>query len=419
MHIKSPAVKMLFFFHLSIFLLPLTLPVHAEYVPFIPVLSGDPVLLRFHYIKGDKYRVISSVDEDVYINQRYSHSARIVNRIAFSVKDTRDDGAALLNGDFSTSVKYGGAASYLTDRIYKSEYWLLPNGSYEIAPQYYMPTVRNVPSLPETPIKPGDKWSAPAEERHDFRDDFGIAEPYVIPVDVNYEYEGQGIMDGQNVHRLRASYTVFYRPGRPLSWRIAYPVQIAGYSDQILYWDAQKGGLAAYEERFRFTFDLSDGRTVEYRGAAASRVTEAELMDRSRLAEEIKEAVKDIKDVSVKTDEQGVTISLDRVQFLADSSILLLSEKEKIASISEILKNIKNRDILVSGHTALAGTASARKQLSEDRARAVADYLIELGARKAEAITVIGYGAEKPVAPNDTESNMAKNRRVEITILEN
>lgn len=403
----------------STILLISTTLLYADYEPVLPSSSQEPILLRFNYSKGSKYKVISTVDEDVYINRRYSHSARIINRIAFSVKDKRSDGAALLDGDFSTSVRYGGGISYITDKIYNSEYWLMPNGRYDIAPEYYMPTVRHVPSLPEYPVKPGDRWTAKGEERHDFRDDFGIAEPYVIPIEVQYEYEGPGTIDGQLYHILRASYTVYFKPTRPSSWKIAYPIQIAGYSDQILYWDTKRGGLAAYEERFKFSFDLSDGRTVEYLGVAGSRITEAELMDKETIEKEIKEAVKDLKDISVKSDERGVTISLDKIQFSADSSALLPSELEKIKRVAEILKASGDRDILISGHTALAGTAAARKQLSEDRAKAVADYLLMLGTRKPEAVTVIGYGAEKPVAPNDTEENMAKNRRVEITILEN
>ena len=39
--------------------------------------------------------------------------------------------------------------------------------------------------------------------------------------------------------------------------------------------------------------------------------------------------------------------------------------------------------------------------------------------RKPEAITVLGYGAERPIADNSTAAGMARNRRVEITILEN
>jgi outer membrane protein OmpA-like peptidoglycan-associated protein len=282
-----------------------------------------------------------------------------------------------------------------------------------------MPTVRHVPSFPDRELKPGDTWNAPAEERHDFRDDFGIAEPYVIPIDVRYSYEGPGTLEGKPVALVRASYTVFVQPPRPRSWTVAYPTQIAGYSDQLLYWDAGRDGLAAYEERFKFVFELSDGRTVEYRGVAGAKVVEATLMDRAGLEKEVRDAVSGLKDVSVTSDDRGVTISIENIQFAADSSRLLPSELAKIKTIAGVLKGLPERDIQVSGHTALAGTAAARQELSKERARAVAEELIRLEARKPESITVLGYGAEKPVADNATEAGMARNRRVEITILEN
>ena len=75
-------------------------------------------------------------------------------------------------------------------------------------------------------------------------------------------------------------------------------------------------------------------------------------------------------------------------------------------------------ELLISGHTALAGKAETRQTLSEQRAAAVANYLIELGVREQHHIFTHGFGAEKPIAPNTTEANKARNRRVEITVLE-
>jgi outer membrane protein OmpA-like peptidoglycan-associated protein len=49
----------------------------------------------------------------------------------------------------------------------------------------------------------------------------------------------------------------------------------------------------------------------------------------------------------------------------------------------------------------------------------VADYLIEKGVREADRIIVRGFGADNPVADNATPEGMRRNRRVEITILEN
>jgi outer membrane protein OmpA-like peptidoglycan-associated protein len=121
----------------------------------------------------------------------------------------------------------------------------------------------------------------------------------------------------------------------------------------------------------------------------------------------------------VRVTDEGVAINLENVRFAADSAVLLPEEKAKLDKIAAILARYPDRDVLVTGHTALAGTPKERQTLSEERARAAADYLIAKKARPPERVVVKGYGATRPVAPNDSEEDMKKNRRVEITILEN
>jgi hypothetical protein len=92
--------------------------------------------------------------------------------------------------------------------------------------------------------------------------------------------------------------------------------------------------------------------------------------------------------------------------------------EQKLQRIADILKTIPRSRILVAGHTALAGTQEDQQRTSMERAQAVASYLISLGARTANEITVQGFGAERPIASNQTEAGMEANRRVEITILD-
>ena len=127
----------------------------------------------------------------------------------------------------------------------------------------------------------------------------------------------------------------------------------------------------------------------------------------------------DLTDTSVRRTDEGVTISLFNIQFLANSAELPDKEKSELRKIANILNNIPARRILVSGHTAMAGTAQDRLMTSTERARAVKDYLVQLGTRNENEIAVRGFGAERPIADNGTPEGMARNRRVEITILEN
>jgi outer membrane protein OmpA-like peptidoglycan-associated protein len=139
---------------------------------------------------------------------------------------------------------------------------------------------------------------------------------------------------------------------------------------------------------------------------------------RERITELINIDLERISDTAARVTDEGITISLNNVQFVADSMELQGSEKGKIRDIAAILKKYPDRKILVGGHTALAGTAEGRMQVSTERAKAVADYLILLGAFTPAEISIRGYGAERPLGDNATPEGQAINRRVEITLLD-
>jgi len=126
-----------------------------------------------------------------------------------------------------------------------------------------------------------------------------------------------------------------------------------------------------------------------------------------------------VADTSARVTAEGVTISLSNIQFPANSTELPETEKKKLREIAQILNSIPGRRILVSGHTAHAGTEHNQMKISLERAQSAANYLISLGARKANEIEVRGYGSRRPIASNKTSAGMALNRRVELTILDN
>ncbi|MDR2633191.1 MAG: OmpA family protein [Treponema sp.] len=370
---------------------------------------------------GDKYRIISRVYEEVYVNRRFSHSAEIVNRIAAEVQGIRD-GIARHKAVFQTAERAVGTKegrSFQWDREYPSEFGRNPQGYITIEPQYFMPVVRNVPVFPARDLKPEDTWSAQASEVHDFRESLGIAEPYRIPFVAHYTFLGNREWQGTAYPAFSVSYDFFVEPGEVFG--DSYPIRIMGASSQVLYWDRALNQAAAYEEQFRMVFTLSNGVTIEYRGRAEAEVVESKTMDKEHIAEEIAEDISrlGIGDVSVRVTEEGIAISLEDIQFQPDSAVLLREEQHKLDTIAAILKRYQDRDILVGGHTALAGSAGGRMQLSRERARAVADYLIRQEVRGADRVVVRGYGAERPIADNRTDAGRHRNRRVEITLLEN
>jgi len=122
------------------------------------------------------------------------------------------------------------------------------------------------------------------------------------------------------------------------------------------------------------------------------------------------------KTISVYKDARGTILSMSDILFETGKADLKDELKLNLAEIAGILKSLLTESkIEIEGHTDNKGTAEFNKKLSEQRANAVLNYLVERGVDKKQ-LKSIGYGLTKPVADNGTEEGRAKNRRVELVI---
>lgn len=121
--------------------------------------------------------------------------------------------------------------------------------------------------------------------------------------------------------------------------------------------------------------------------------------------------------LSVKEEARGTVIVLPGSVLFSSGEYELTGEaRQKLALIADTLRpQTKSHEIVVEGHTDSKGTPSSNQLLSENRARAVRDYLVVRGI-PATAITSVGIGQMRPVADNNTADGRAINRRVEIII---
>ncbi len=105
-------------------------------------------------------------------------------------------------------------------------------------------------------------------------------------------------------------------------------------------------------------------------------------------------------------------LRLDGVTFRSASAELTPESLPRLDSVVEYLTHKKSARIEVAGHTDNVGSAKKNMALSERRAKACRDYLIRKGI-DGSRIEAVGYGAEDPLASNDTEAGRQKNRRIE------
>jgi len=105
--------------------------------------------------------------------------------------------------------------------------------------------------------------------------------------------------------------------------------------------------------------------------------------------------------------------TLQGVNFEFDSARLTEGSKQRLDEALQILKRHPDLQVEIAGHTDSTGSAEYNQGLSERRARAVLDYMVEHGANAAK-LTAKGYGESQPVADNGSREGRERNRRVEF-----
>lgn len=114
--------------------------------------------------------------------------------------------------------------------------------------------------------------------------------------------------------------------------------------------------------------------------------------------------------------EDTTVVPLNNIFFDFNKATLRKQSITELNNVVKFLKQYPKLKIELSGHTDSIGTEEINRKLSQERAEAVRRYFIDHGIASAR-VTAKGYGATKPVAPNDTEENRQKNRRTEFLII--
>ncbi len=122
------------------------------------------------------------------------------------------------------------------------------------------------------------------------------------------------------------------------------------------------------------------------------------------------------KDIKLKNIAVGNTIVLKNIFFDFNKSTLRKESENEIQQLVKLLTDVPTLKIEISGHTDNRGSDDYNKNLSNQRAKAVYDRVIEKGI-DAGRLTFMGFGEEKPIATNDTEEGRQLNRRTEFKVL--
>jgi len=415
-------------------------------------------------LKPVAYRTTERSDFSVYRNGAYLGHAYRETRgsIAPLGPDPSEPRAFAFEGSFyvlEETLRDLRSAAKSVDRAASSRFSLAPGGAMRFAEDGGFPSLRGLPALPEGELEPGSSWTAPGERCVELE---GADGPIHIPFLAEYRLIGKADYRGRPALKLGAKFATRYRGSGS-----ADPLAAAtGTHELEITIDAESLAPLFIRDRFDETFTLARGGTerragfnlIFYDGAApldraaavaalqgsprgatapsasAALVEEAappgagpgplvagegEELDESTPAALGGEASGALgaAGVDLAESDAGVVLRVRDLRFVADSDQILRTELWRLDAIATALAAVPGRRILVEGHSAAVGKAAGELELSKRRAARVAAELVGRGIDPS-LVMYRGLGSSRPIAPNDTEEGRARNRRVEITILD-
>jgi outer membrane protein OmpA-like peptidoglycan-associated protein len=240
-----------------------------------------------------------------------------------------------------------------------------------------------------------------------------------------YVISQDGSFKGKDIYRIKLNEAVKPKPtclvfGKTLNAKTKEPIEAQIFYETLSTDDkdtTKESGIArSNPNNGSYKISLRAGKLYGFRAEAKGYIAVDENLSLVDLTE-FKEVEKNLYLVPI---EVGQTISLNNIFFAPNSAKMLSNSYPEIDRVTQFLKENPQIKIEIHGHTdnGVAGTAeSYLKQLSEDRAKSIADAIIKRGIKSTQ-VQYKGFGSSKPVADNNTPEGRQKNRRVEFVITE-
>ena len=398
--------------------------------------------------------VVERSDFSRYEDGRYIGHLYRESRLDLSAEaaggSLRYDGEALV---LEETLRDERAVARRLDTSIPVSFAIQADGAVRFTKDEGYPILRGLPDSPPKPALPGQRWTG--EGTVVVRPRAGSPATR-IAVLVEYEYLGPTSYATLPAASIRARYAIRYRGADRLGDPALTGASGARTADIVV--DARDGATLFIRETVDETFTYSGGPSVRLKGfilhfhrgslpgerdriasilapaaGPASATGPASVMDSGPAAGPATVAAPSTSTpgpvpalpsgieaggvFEVAEGKRGIILLLYDLRFVADGDQLLPDERGRLDAIADALKRIPERSFLVEGHTADLGRPAGQYELSERRARRIVDEMVARGL-SASRFVYRGLGADQPIAPNDTEANRARNRRVEITILD-
>lgn len=290
------------------------------------------------------------------------------------------------------------------DQVYECNFQIWKNGAYQVPEEYLYPNIRSIPIFPEGLVSVGDIWKAPVEIKS-----WDASKVDSIQADVSYLYKDNREILG----RIMAVIQYEFKSAKKGSSLSNFTNMWSG--EGIIHWDIEKKRLFQMKEVYKYKELVDSTREIEHVMTFSSRT----ISNKPLKKQDLDKIQKELEKLGVESsiDKSGLRIYLGEVNFDHNSDVLKNSALQKILEISKFLEPYKDYHVSTEGHTDDKGSEAYNQNLSEKRAKRVADAMKKNPTfAQSKRLYAIGYGKTLPRFNNDSEENRLRNRRVEIVL---
>ncbi|MCD6396729.1 MAG: OmpA family protein, partial [Spirochaetaceae bacterium] len=363
---------------------------------------------------GDKYRVTERQNLRVRVNGSYKGFLYREYR-GFLRRQTGNDkhykGEYYILEDMKRDSQLIAKG---VDEVYKTDFLLNNYGYISIDRKFSVPLHRSFPALSFDPVSPGDSWLASGTDL--IYDSMG---KFVeIPFLCRYIYRDDEIYQGRPVKVIDAQYALRYK-------KDSYDdndTEILGIQGThkaviMLYTDVSGGIFIRTDIKQEIKYKNSDNESTTgfiltwYDGISTSTIESTKDKIITRFENNKPE------NIVLEKKDNGLMLQMQNIHFLPDSPVILPEENTRLDELAMLLQEASGQTFLVVGHTADIGSRESQYDLSIKRAKTIVDEMVARGI-PSEQFLYRGEGGDNPVASNLSDEGRAKNRRVEITILD-
>jgi outer membrane protein OmpA-like peptidoglycan-associated protein len=188
--------------------------------------------------------------------------------------------------------------------------------------------------------------------------------------------------------------------------------------------ESQRAKLRADQAELVAQNSMDEAALLKQETQAAKRYAQAQAEEADLAKQEAELAIEEaqslrrkLNSIATQRTDKGLMMTLGDFVFDSGKSSIKKEAAANFSKVVEFINTYPDNKVRIEGHTDSSGSNQLNLKLSQQRAEAIKAQLVKNGI-KASQIEALGMGEEFPIAENSTQAGKAKNRRVEIIILQ-